>query len=113
MAAMAATPKTQKLVRDLIPSIILATGKRPQVRQLSDDEYRAALRAKAQEELDELTEAKADEIIGELADLYEVLRAISVHEGIGWAAVEEAANAKRAARGAFAERIWLESVSDP
>jgi len=102
----------RKLVRDLIPDIIRATGRVPVVRRLSDEDYRTALRVKAQEELDELVDATGGDLVEELADLHEVLRGIAAHDGIAWSAVEAAATAKRATRGGFDERVWLEDVVD-
>src|ERR1700679_4294977 len=59
-----------KLVRDKIPEIIRADGKKLKTRVLSDEEHLEALLAKVEEELKELREAKNVE---ELADLHEVL----------------------------------------
>ncbi len=58
-----------KLVRDKIPHIIQENGKRCEFRVLDDQEYKASLRAKLQEEMDECLSANENELVSELADL--------------------------------------------
>ncbi|WP_066369836.1 nucleoside triphosphate pyrophosphohydrolase [Herbidospora mongoliensis] len=96
-----------KLIRDGIPGIIRRNGGDPQVSVLGDDAYREALQAKLAEEAGELAEATGEEVAEELADLLEVLRAIADVHGHSWQHVERVAEAKRAQRGAFAERLYL------
>ena len=62
-----------KLVRDRIPEIIQADGKRCVVETLSDEGYLSLLDRKLDEELAEYQESKSLE---ELADLLEVIRAV-------------------------------------
>jgi predicted house-cleaning noncanonical NTP pyrophosphatase (MazG superfamily) len=108
---MASNLKTyRKLVRDFIPAIIRRNGHEPKSRQLSLQEYRVALSEKAHEELRELTEASGPQVVEELADLLEVLRAVAVADGFSWEEVEEATRKKRKERGGFEGRVWLESV---
>ncbi|MFI6295907.1 nucleoside triphosphate pyrophosphohydrolase [Nonomuraea sp. NPDC050790] len=96
-----------KLVRDNIPEIIRRGGGEPDVRVLGVAEYRGALLAKLFEEATELREAPADEVAGEIADVYEVLRAIAAVDGLEWDAVEKVADGKRAERGGFRDRLYL------
>ena len=70
---MNAVKKYNKLVRDRIPEIIAADGKRCTVETLSDEEYLLLLDHKLDEELAEYQESKSLE---ELADLLEVIRAV-------------------------------------
>ena len=70
--------KYDKLVRDLIPEIIEASGKRCVCSTLSDEEYLDKLDEKLNEELAEYQESKSME---ELADLLEVVRAVAVARG--------------------------------
>ena len=93
-----------KLVRDRIPEIIAAQGKRVSVRTLEDAEYRAMLTAKLAEEL---AEYNASGEIAELADLVEVVAAICSAEGVTWEQFEAVRAAKREERGGFANRILL------
>lgn len=85
-----------KLVRDRIPEIIRASGRRPRVTTLAADAYRAALHDKLREEVDELIAATAtDAVIEEAADVLEVLRAITAQRGLTLAEID-AARRKRA-----------------
>ncbi|MFA5708747.1 nucleoside triphosphate pyrophosphohydrolase [Mycolicibacterium sp.] len=74
-----------KLVRDNIPGLIRASGRRAVTRQLDDDEFAAAL-------LDKLAEETAE------------VRSAATAEAV----LEEAADEKRLKRGGFATRCWLE-----
>jgi hypothetical protein len=47
---------------------------------------------------------------GELADVLEVLRALTVTAGMSWAQLLALADDKRSRRGGFRRRIFLESV---
>ena len=100
-----------KLVRDKIPEIIVADdGKTCKTRILEDDEYLDCLNAKMQEELKEYLESGDVE---ELADLEEVLRAVLDAKKVSYEEFEKIRNAKVEKRGAFKEKIFLESVSEP
>ncbi|MEV4223827.1 nucleoside triphosphate pyrophosphohydrolase, partial [Nonomuraea sp. NPDC049725] len=96
-----------KLVRDKIPDIIRQSGQEPAVTVLPEDAYRDALVAKLFEESTELGQASPDEVSGEIADVYEVLRALAAVHGHDWATIEAVAAAKREERGAFRERLYL------
>lgn len=103
-------PNVGKLVRDRIPELIRAGGGEPRTRVLLDAEYDTALRDKLVEEAEEVRAATdATEILAEAADVYEVLLALTDRIGVGLDAVAEAANLKRLERGAFNDRLWLES----
>lgn len=104
------TIRHDKLVRDLIPEMIEASGKTCVTRTLTDAEYIAALDAKLGEEL---AEYLADGSMEELADLLEVMMATAAARGHDFAEVEAIRQRKAAQRGAFDRRIWLESVSTP
>ena len=67
----------------------------------------AALRVKAKEEVDELYEAEHQQLLEEIADVYEVLLALVVRENHTWSEIEEIANAKRVERGGFMDGLWL------
>ena len=102
-----ALPPKGKLVRDLIPEIIKSSGKVPITCQVSGPDLIAALRVKAKEEVDELFEAEHQQLLEEIADVYEVLRALVVCENHTWSEIEEIANAKRVERGGFMDGLWL------
>ena len=101
------TTKYYKLVRDRIPEIIGASGKRCVCSTLSDEEYLAKLDEKLNEELAEYQESKSME---ELADLLEVIRAVAVARGSSMDEVESIRRDKAAKRGGFVKRILLSEV---
>ncbi len=99
-----------KLVRDLIPSIIESDdGKTCVTRTLDDNEYYAALKTKFKEELDEFIK---DDNLEELIDLEEVLRAIVAEKGYTYESFDVKRKQKEEKRGAFNEKIFLEYVND-
>jgi len=99
-----------KLVRDRIPEIIESKGERAVSRRLTDEEYEPALLDKLLEESQELALAESrQDRLEEAADVYEVLVAIARMSGFDFAEVEFAAERKRAERGGFYDRIWLDS----
>ena len=99
-----------KLVRDQIPAIITADGGQPVTRILDDAGYEAALRAKLLEEAHEAQAAPDGELASELADVLEVLQALAVVHDMGWEDIVSEASRKRAERGGFDDRIFLEHV---
>ena len=100
----------RKLVRDRIPEIIKSDGRRPVTRVLDEASYRQALLAKLIEEAQEASHATADGLPGELPDVLEVLRALTVTAGMSWAQLLALADDKRNRRGGFGRRIFLEAV---
>ncbi|MDV7992001.1 nucleoside triphosphate pyrophosphohydrolase [Rhodococcus sp. IEGM 1374] len=97
-----------KLVRDLIPSIIEASGRVPRYRTLDHDEYEKALIVKLFEEAREFHDATPEGRPEELADVLEVVRALAAHLNLTDADLDTVAADKRAERGGFEQRIWLE-----
>ena len=99
-----------KLVRDKIPGIILSNGaKNCKTRVLDDDEYLKYLKLKLQEEVNEYLES---EEIEELADIEEVIRAILNASNVDYSELELIRNSKAEKRGAFNDKIYLESVEE-
>lgn len=96
-----------KLVRDKIPEIIKASGKRAVTRIAGEEEYLDRLRTKLVEEMEEY---RASGDVEELADIVEVVAALARASGSSLEDVLELAAAKRAARGGFKERAALMSV---
>jgi predicted house-cleaning noncanonical NTP pyrophosphatase (MazG superfamily) len=99
-----------KLVRDQIPAIIAAAGRQPVTRVLDHADYQAALRAKLLEEAHEAQEAPDGQLVAELADVLEVLKALAAAHHMSWGDVVSEAGRKRAERGGFDSRIFLEYV---
>lgn len=100
-----------KLVRDLIPDLIRAEGRKPEVRYLTGDALIAALGAKLVEEAHEAADGvgSRDDLVEELADVREVVAALMTVRGITDQEVADAAAAKARDRGAFASGVWLAS----
>lgn len=96
----------RKLVRDRIPEIIRAEGRHPVTRVLDQAAYHEALLAKLTEEAQEASCATA----GDLADVLELLRALTATAGMTWPQLLALADDKRRHRGGFEKRIFLEAV---
>ena len=87
-----------KLVRDRIPELFGGT-----VQPLGEAEYRTALRAKLQEEVQEYLQSGE---VMELADVLEVVYALSELDEVDPARLEILRSEKAAERGAFRRRLW-------
>jgi predicted house-cleaning noncanonical NTP pyrophosphatase (MazG superfamily) len=106
-------PTYNKLVRDRIPEIIEANGKKFSTRVLSDEEYITELKNKSFEELEEYRDAETrEEALEELADLMEIVHAFARSHGTTLEEVEEIRRKKAEKRGAFDEKIFLIEVED-
>ena len=102
-----------KLVRDKIPQIIEATGKKYTSKKLNDTDYIKYLKQKSYEELDEYCVALSnEEAVEELADLLEVIHALANYHGFSMEEVEEVRKEKLDKRGGFQEKILLIEVED-
>ncbi len=99
--------KYNKLVRDLIPDIINASGKTCVCSILSDRDYITHLDAKLTEELAEYQESKS---IEELADLLEVIMAVAKARGSSIDEIETIRQVKVDKRGGFEKKILLTEV---
>lgn len=97
-----------KLVRDKIPEIIKASGKTCITEILSDEDYLRMLDAKLDEELKEYHE---DQNLEELADLYEVLLAVTEARGYTIKELEKLRREKAEERGGFSKKILLKEVT--
>ena len=93
-----------KLVRDKIPAIIESNGKTPKTRILSCEEYTAELEKKLDEEV---CEFHKDKNLEELADILEVVYALTENIGCSKEELFTANERKRAERGGFKDRILL------
>jgi predicted house-cleaning noncanonical NTP pyrophosphatase (MazG superfamily) len=98
---------SRKLVRDLIPSIIEQSGRKPIYYKANPDEYFKYLKAKLLEETKEFIESES---IEELADLNEVLKAITNFMNIKKEVVLKIQEKKRKQKGGFNKKIILEKI---
>ena len=98
-----------KLVRDKIPEIIEASGARCETIILNDEQYLAYLDLKLIEEMHEYQESQSLE---ELADLLEVIYAITLARGYTIPQLDFARSNKAVERGGFRKRILLLAVEE-
>ena len=92
-----------KLVRDRIPEIIKNDGKKPIIEILSNEDYLKELDKKLNEEV---AEYQADKSMEEMADVMEVLFAISEARGYSVEELMKVRNSKREKRGGFEKKIF-------
>jgi predicted house-cleaning noncanonical NTP pyrophosphatase (MazG superfamily) len=108
------TFRKEKLARDKIIDHIQALGGKVSWRYLSDQEYGQALRTKLIEEAHEVLQAQSrEELIQELADIFEVIDAIKQLYAINQEEIINAQDKKRESKGGFFERIYIEHASYP
>lgn len=96
-----------KLVRDNIPDICERNGQVPNISILDEEAYGVELKKKLVEEVNEFLESGETE---ELADIAEVIDALSVLGGASFEKVIELKNKKAKANGKFEKKIFLKSV---
>lgn len=96
-----------KLVRDKIPEVIEATGKKYDIRIADKEEHYKLLEKKLKEEVNEFLE---DKNLEELADVMEVL--VGLANALGYSEEEllKKRELKRDERGGFDKGIVLEKV---
>ncbi len=103
-----------KLVRDRIPTIIEAKGERVDTVRLVGDALLTGLRQKLVEEAFEALDANAgSDLVGELADVQEVLNAIVATLALDNGDLEKERLQKRRKRGGFEEGFMLTRTSTP
>lgn len=106
-------PIHNKLVRDRIPEIIEKTEKNFSTKILAQDEYIRELKKKSYEELEEYMNTVNDEdALEELADLLEIIHALSEYHGASYERLEAIRKEKAEKRGGFKEKIYLLEVED-
>ena len=96
-----------KLVRDRIPEIIEASGKKCDIEVVSDDVALDYLYKKLGEEVNELL---TDKNLDEIADVMEVLFAIGKKYGYSEDEVLSRRNNKKDARGGFEDNLILKKT---
>lgn len=96
-----------KLVRDLIPQIIEADGKKCDVESVESNEVQRLLEEKLIEEFNEYLE---DKNLEELADMMEVIFGLAHQLGYSEQQLMEKRKSKLEKRGGFKEGIVLKKV---
>ena len=100
-----------KLVRDNIPEIIKCNNDGEAViRILSDEEYKKALEDKLYEEYQEVLESSGEDSVEELADMLEIMISLAKLEKSNLEKIIEIAKKKKAKRGGFDKKLYLEKV---
>ena len=96
-----------KLIRDRIPEILTRAGYTYDIVTMSEQEYQQALRDKLIEEAQEAASADPQQLITELADLYEVIDALMIINGITPDDLRAEQKRRRSERGGFTQRLRL------
>ena len=99
--------KYNKLVRDRIPEIIEANGKKAIYDILSDEKYIEFLNRKL---IEELNEYLGNGDVEELVDMGEVIHAILEYKGITIQEFQRIRSEKEEKNGGFKKRILLKEV---
>lgn len=100
-----------KLVRDNIPSIIKNNGEEAIYKILTDDDYKAELLKKLKEEVNEvINSTNRSNMLEELADVFEVIKALAEVEGSSVDEIISIAKEKRVKRGGFSKKYFLEKT---
>lgn len=99
-----------KLVRDKIPEDMQQTGQKATVRKLDDKEFLQELARKLTEESKEFKPGKAEETLKELADVLEVIETLALQAGADFDKLRAVQAERRAKRGGFAERLFVERL---
>lgn len=98
-----------KLVRDNIPEIIRNNNETPITKTLNNEEYFCELKAKLQEEVDEFLESND---IAELADILEIIDALSTANDSSLNEVMDIKMRKAKKNGKFENKIFLIEVQE-
>ena len=89
-------------------------GSKIQWRQLNDQEFNQQIRIKLLEEAEEVAAAQSrNELINELADLYEVIDSLITLHAINTEEIITEQMRKRDERGGFAKRRFVETAQHP
>jgi predicted house-cleaning noncanonical NTP pyrophosphatase (MazG superfamily)/alkylation response protein AidB-like acyl-CoA dehydrogenase len=100
----------QKLIRDKIPQIINSNNRKCQVKKLSNSEYKEALKHKLIEESQEVLTANKNNLLEEIADVYEVIDALIKVYKLEKKDIIKVQKHKGKLRGKFNEKLLLISI---
>ena len=96
-----------KLVRDKVPELLKAKGIDIKVHEANHDEFEIELLEKLREEVLEFKNNKSQE---QLADLLEVIEALTSLEGWTKEQIEEVRRLRHEEKGGFSKRLILENT---
>ncbi|MGW1135807.1 nucleoside triphosphate pyrophosphohydrolase [Streptomyces griseoluteus] len=101
-----------KLIRDRIPEIAAGRGQQLSIRTAQPGELLPLLRAKVQEEADEVATATPEQLLEELADVVEAAHALAAAAGHSLDDLEAVRSLKASARGGFTLGLVLDTRPD-
>ena len=96
-----------KLIRDNIHNFVEDKNRVFQLEKMNDLSFQTVLKDKLQEETQEVIEAKPEQMLEELADVYEVLLALGAVSGHTLSSIQAFADQKRNTLGGFRDRWFL------
>jgi len=99
-----------KLIRDKLRGEYEKMNQKAKYRTLSQTEFAEALKQKLIEEANEINVSDRQSIIGEVADVYQVLEDMLAANNISVEEVQNTKNAKFAKKGGFAEGTYIETL---
>lgn len=103
--------KVDKLIRDKLPAMMEGQGLTVFARRLDDAEFVQRLKDKLVEEaLEARAACSHSDLVDELADVHEVMRALATASGVTEDEIEGRRQAKRAERGGFDRRVYNAAV---
>lgn len=103
--------KVEKLIRDKMPAIMRAQGITVHERIMDQEEFIQKLKNKLLEEAEETKLAKdKEELLEELADVLEVVQALSTSSGLSLEQIEQKRIEKRMKKGGFESRVYNHRV---
>jgi predicted house-cleaning noncanonical NTP pyrophosphatase (MazG superfamily) len=102
--------KFAKLVRDKIVENQIASGAKPKYHHLDDKRHKQALILKIIEETKEITQAKPEEVAGEIADVQQALDDLKQKYGLTDMDIAKAQKIKLDKNGAFKEGLYVDYV---
>lgn len=102
--------KFAKLVRDKIVEYQIASGARPKYRQLDDENHKHELILKIIEEAQEITQAKPEELLGEIADVQQALDDLKQKYGLTDRDIAKTQKIKLDKNGAFKKGLYVDYV---
>ncbi len=103
--------KVEKLIRDKIPALLESKGIAVHAKAMEDEEFISKLKDKLLEEAKEVLEASnSDELCEELADVMEVVQALSKASGLSMLQIEQTRLKKREIKGGFENKIYNSSI---
>lgn len=101
----------KKLIRDNIPEIIKSSGGVCETRILNNEEFEMELRKKLVEESKEVLNSSKEELMGELADVLQLINNLVKNNELTMEDVQNEMKLKKKERGGFDKKLFLEWAS--